>query len=260
MRSAGDRRSARRAARAVLAGAALALATGGCGVVDDPPEEQPRPPLPALVEPASGPGALAGGEVPTPAADSAERRARRLTVRVRNVGCEGLAVGSGWALTHNLLVTNRHVLAGADRLELNTWDGRDLRVATANVGRLGDLGIVRVAGRLPEVGALGAGVASGDRVTAVGYPLGGELRLTAGVVVDLVDGSRFAIPGRVIRLTAAVRPGSSGGPLLDRSGRIVGVVFAREIATSLALAIPVATLKALVRSGDLEPVPGCGLE
>ena len=251
-------RSSRGVAGVTLSAALLALGTG-CGVAEAPPEETPRPPLPALVEPVDGLEELAGVKLPTLARDSAERRARRLTVRVRNIGCEGLATGSGWALTRTLLVTNRHVLAGADRLELNTWDGRDLEVDTANVGRLGDLGIAHVAGRLPEVAKLGSAAAQGDRVTAVGYPLGGELRLAGGVVVDLVDGSRFDIPGRVIRLTAPVRPGSSGGPLLDSSGKIVGVIFAKEIATGLTLAIPIETLKALVRTRDLAPVPGCGL-
>ena len=119
---------------------------------------------------------------------------------------------------------------------------------------------MRVSGKLPQVGTLGGAVVSGERVTAVGYPLGGELRLTAGVVVDLVDGSQFEIPGRVIRLTAPAQPGNSGGPLLDRTGRIVGVVFAKEIATGLTLAIPIATLKTLVRTWNLEAVPGCGVE
>src|SRR5574338_21421 len=101
----------------------LAVLVTGCGVTDAPPKEQTRPPLPVLVEPARDLEALSGVKVPALARDSAERRARRLTVRVRNIGCEGLAIGSGWALTHSLLVTNRHVLAGADSLELNTWDG-----------------------------------------------------------------------------------------------------------------------------------------
>lgn len=243
-----------------MAALAFSVLVTGCGLTNGPPKKQARPPLPTLVEPDGDLDALSGVDVPPIARDSAERRARRLTVRVRNIGCEGLATGSGWALTRTLLVTNRHVLAGADRLELNTWDGRDLEVDTANVSRLGDLGIVHVAGRLPEAGALGKAVSSGDRVTAVGYPLGGELRLTAGVVVDLVDGSKFEIPARVIRLTAPVRPGNSGGPLLDSNGKIVGVIFAKEIATGLTLAIPIETLKQLVRTSDLEPVPACGLE
>jgi S1-C subfamily serine protease len=249
----------RRSSRALVGAVAFAALVTGCGVTDGPPKDQARPPLSSLVAPAGDLEALSGVKVPTLARDSAQRYARRLTVRVRNIGCEGLATGSGWALTRTLLVTNRHVLAGADSLELNTWDGHDLRVDAAEVSRLGDLGIVRVSGKLPEVGKLGGAVASGDRVTAVGYPLGGELRLTTGVVVDLVDGSRFGIPGRVIRLTAPVQPGNSGGPLLDRSGKIVGVIFAREIATGLSLAIPIRTLKSLVSSRDLGPVPGCGL-
>lgn len=97
-------------------------------------------------------------------------------------------------------------------------------------------------------------------MTAVGYPEGGELRLLPGVVVDHVEGSKFGVPGSVIRLNAKVRPGNSGGPLLDRDGTIVGVIFAREIATGLALAIPVATLKALIKSGDYSGVPPCGSE
>lgn len=243
-------------------GAALAFSAllTGCGITDAPPGQQARPPLPKLVEPDGDLEVLSGVKVPQLARDSAERRARRLTVRVRNIGCEGLAIGSGWALSRTLLVTNRHVLAGADSLELDTWDGHTLRVAAASVGRLGDLGIVRFAGRLPQVGTLGGAVGSGERVTAVGYPLGGELRLTAGAVVDLVDGTKFGIPDRVIRLTAPVQPGNSGGPLLDHSGKIVGVIFAKEIATGLTLAIPIATLEKLVRTEDLQAVPGCGLE
>ena len=203
---------------------------------------------------------LAGVKPPAIALESAERRARRLTLRVRNIGCEGIATASGWALSPHLLVTNRHVLAGADQLELNTWDGKDLQVDAARVGRLADLGIVHVSSRLPQVGRLGGKVVSGDHVTAVGYPEGGELRLLPGVVVDHVDGGKFGVPGSVIRLNAEVRPGNSGGALLAGDGKIVGVIFAREIATGLALAIPVATLKALIRSGDYSSVPPCGSE
>ena len=252
----------RRLLRRILIGMVALLLVGvsaGCAV-ESPPPEAKRPPLPTLVEPDPEIAILAGVKPPAIALESAERRARRLTLRVRNIGCEGIATGSGWALSPHLLVTNRHVLAGADQLELNTWNGRDLQIDAAKVGRLADLGIVHVSARLPQVGELGANVVSGDHVTAVGYPEGGELRLLPGVIVDHVDGSKFGVLGRVIRLNAKVRPGNSGGPLLDSRGKIVGVIFAREIATGLALAIPVATLKSLIRSEDYSPVPPCGSE
>jgi S1-C subfamily serine protease len=200
---------------------------------------------------------VASVRTPTLAQDSPERLAERLTVRVRNVTCEGLATGSGFAVDPHVLVTNRHVLAGATELEVDTWDGHTLDVPSAAVGALGDLGVVVVDGTLPQVGEFGPQAKQGDVVTAVGYPLGGPLTLSDGVVVDRVPGAGFGIDGAVLRLTAKVQPGNSGGPLLDTRGRIVGVVFALEVKTGFGLAIPVDTLIDLARSGGLRDVPGC---
>lgn len=231
----------------------------GCGArASEPPEEEPRLAVPKLV-PVSGdvPEAVRV-RIPRLAKDSAERRARRLTVRVRNVSCLGVGVGSGFAIAKDVLVTNRHVLAGAETIEVSTWDGRTLPATAAEVGVLGDLGVAYVEGALPQVGAYGASPVAGDEVTVVGYPAGGELTLAPGTVVDLRPGRRFGIPGRVMRLTSRVVPGNSGGPVLDRRGKIAGVVYAYELATGFGLAIPVDTLRRLTREGGYEPVPPCG--
>jgi S1-C subfamily serine protease len=245
----------------LLAGA---VALSGCGsgnpLSEPAPPEQPEITVPALtaVDPAAK--LLARKTLPTLARDSAERRARTLTVRVRNTNCLGVGTGSGFAIDKDTLITNRHVVAGAEKLDVSTWDGRTLPVSSAVVGVLGDIGIVDVSGALPQPGKYGPAAESGDLVTVVGYPLGGELTINRGTVVDRVDGSRFEIAGDVLRLTAQVRPGNSGGPVLDEKGKIFAVVFAIEISTGYALAIPIETMQSLIDSAGLEDVPACGYE
>jgi S1-C subfamily serine protease len=243
---------------AVAAVLAVSVATG-CGVrASEPPEEEPTFVVPELVEVSGDVPEAVRVEIPRLAKDSAERRARRLTVRVRNVSCLGVGVGSGFAIADDVLVTNRHVLAGAESVEVSTWDGRTLSARTAEVGVLGDLGVAYVRGALPQVGKYGTAPRAGDAVTVVGYPGGEELTLSPGTVIDLPAGRRYGIPGRIMRLTSRVVPGNSGGPVLDRSGKIAGVVYAYELATGFGLAIPVDTLRRLVRDGGYEPVPPCG--
>ena len=78
------------------------------------------------------------------------------------------------------------------------------------------------------------------------------------MVVDRVDGYGFGIQGPVLRITAEVRPGNSGGPMLDRRGRVAGIVFAIERVTGFGLAIPMGTVNALIDRGGFEPVRPCG--
>jgi S1-C subfamily serine protease len=244
-----------------LAVALLCLTTTACGgvVADAPPEEEPAVVIPQLDDVAADLPALLDTPVGTLARDSAERRARRLTVRIRSTTCFGVGTGSGFALDANTLITNRHVVVGSDRLEVSTWDGRTFTASSASVGTVGDIAIVKVHGRLPQPARLGPRAGRGDPVTVVGYPLGGRLTLRRGTVVDRDDGRRFEIPGEVLRMTTLVKPGNSGGPVLDEQGRVVGVVFAIELATDWALAIPVESVQRLIRSGRLERAPtSCG--
>jgi hypothetical protein len=73
----------------------------------------------------------------------------------------------------------------------------------------------------------------GDPVTAVGYPLGGPLTLSRGVALGTVLDRDLSID--VLRITARIEHGNSGGPLLDSHGRVVGVVYAIETRTGYGL-------------------------
>jgi S1-C subfamily serine protease len=253
------------AAAASVAGVAGSAVAFGVGVVPGPRDDAP---LDVTVLSASGRGALEGGAVAV-ARDSIRRHAKRMTVRVRNVSCFSLATGSGFALDRHTVVTNRHVIAGAEQLQLSTWDGRSLRadVGSARTARLVDIGIAKVGERLPAVAKLGPPAEAGDRVTAVGFPLGGSLTLSPGHVLSYRDGrdlpGELAFPGRVMEVTTKVKHGNSGGPLLDEQGRVVGIIYAGEPGISeddwanTAYAIPIEALDTLVPEGGERAVVPC---
>jgi S1-C subfamily serine protease len=230
------------------------LLSGCAGLADKPPDQRAAqvPPVHRIKTQVI---IAASRPLPSLISQSMRRKAERLVVRVRNVIC-GVGVGTGFALDEHTLLTNRHVLAGADRVEISTWDGHLLTASTEKVGALVDMGIASVAGRLPSSGTGYAEPRAGMRVTVVGFPLGGPLTFSTGRIVDFVEGWR--IPGKVMRLTAHVEPGSSGSPVLDQQGDVVGIVYALEVATGLGVAIPIDTLRHVVQHGGYEPLPSCG--
>jgi S1-C subfamily serine protease len=209
------------------------------------------------------------GQPITLAQDSLRRRAEKMTLRVRNISCAGVATGSAWAIDPHTLVTNRHVLAGAAILEMDAWDGTAFEgdVAQAEEGRLVDIGIASVPQRLPVVAQTGPRARPGDRVTAVGYPLGGELTLSPGRVVRYLDGRtlppEIAFAGPVMQLSTRIKHGNSGGPVLDAHGRVVGIIYAgqpgptEEDYMRVAYAIPLSSARTLLRAGGTQAVLPC---
>lgn len=236
------------------------LATACAAVVEEPPVESPAQMAPPLVREVAAARGIERVTLPPLSRDSFERRAERLTVRVRNLSCQGVGTGSGFAVDRSTLVTNRHVVAGADRLEVNTWDGRTLEVRAAEVGVLGDVAYVTVDGDLPVVADLSGIAPPGSDVRAVGYPLGGPFVIAEGTVIDRIRGDAFGVPGDILRISASLQPGNSGGPLLDGQGKVAGVVYAIELATGFGLAFPISTMDALVAAAGTTPVPPCGSE
>jgi S1-C subfamily serine protease len=159
----------------------------------------------------------------------ATREARAVTYRVRAWGCDALVTGSGFAVDERTVVTNRHVVEGAWRLALNSWDGRDVAVQSIAVSKDHDLAVLRTSETMPAWAKLGD-AESGDAVWVVGYPLGGKLTVTRGSIVTEVEGDELSAEGpvevgKVWQVSAKVRSGDSGGPLISRDGRVVGVVY-----------------------------------
>lgn len=255
-------RRTRRRVRSIgfgLGAVTIAAASSGCaGLASSPPSTAPRVTVPALhaVDPAVS--RIEAKPIPQLISSSLHRKAEEMVVRVRNINCQGLEIGSGFAIDAHTLLTNRHVLAGASELQVSTWDGHDYRVTAADVGRLVDLGVARVNGDLPYHHFVEAKPVAGESVQVVGFPLGGPETFSYGRIVGFVNGAGLGVPGKVMRLTANVQPGNSGGPVFDSKGRVVGIVYAIELATGYGLAIPLDTLRSLIDAGGFQAVPPCG--
>ncbi|MBO0607740.1 S1 family peptidase [Myceligenerans salitolerans] len=230
----------RRGGRLAALAALVALAGSGCGVLPALPEPVPNEIVPSRVsdlEPAEG------SETISPDGFDA---VQRMAVRVRNVGCDELSTGSGFAVDEYTLITNKHVVADSDNLQVSTYDGRDIDVGTAATAALADLAIVRTRDALPSYPVLAeTDPRQGDDVTIVGYPSGGELTISAGRVIGSTRDPLNANLGEVLVTDAKVEPGSSGSAALDDQGRVIGVVYAKT-ADDDSLLVPISTVRDLL--------------
>lgn len=188
---------------------------------------------------------------------------RLFTVRVRSSTCEGVGVGSGFLLDPTTIITNRHVVEGADRITVESWQGEELTVDVASRAGFADVAVVRLAAavtslRLPVATLAGRDPVPGTRVRAFGYADGGPLQVTSGEVEGYLADLRLESFGKVMRADVAIETGNSGGPVLDDDERVVGVVYAIELASDLALIVPVSTLHRLLADREgLTPVEAC---
>ena len=150
----------------------------------------------------------------------------------RNRGPFGNGEGSGFVWDGSgHLVTNHHVVAGADRVTIKFFDGTELKAEVIGMDPDSDLAVLKVDPALVDLVPVTVGdsasVRVGQTAIAIGSPFSQDFTMTVGVVsaVGRIRPSgltAFSIP-LVIQHDASINPGSSGGPLFDRRGALIGV-------------------------------------
>ena len=145
------------------------------------------------------------------------------------------SVGSGVVIVdEGLILTNLHVVFGAERVSVTFHDGTESEAGIVSIHPENDLAVIK-AQKIPDdlqAATLGSAdlLKPGDEVVAVGFPMGIGPSVSAGVVSGLnrefrsPEGDRELT--RLIQFDAAVNPGSSGGPLVTMQGDVVGIVTA----------------------------------
>lgn len=177
--------------------------------------------------------------------------------------------GTGFVIdTAGHIVTNDHVVQGAERIEVNFFDGRIARAEIVGNDPDSDLAVIQVSdvpveALIPVTLGNSDNAFVGQEVIAIGSPFGQAWTMTSGIISALgrtIDGLGDFSIGAVIQTDAAINPGNSGGPLLNLQGEVIGVnaqiISRTESSAGIGFAIPVNLVKrvsqSLIDFGDVD--------
>ena len=202
----------------------------------------PRPPLflarvEGILSGVSFPSVFAGldpalpSALPIPASVNTPevRRAAQSVVKVTGLGCGGLVTGSGFPIGRGYIVTSAHVVSGTTSNRIIAPGGE----MTASVVYFDPERDVALLYAPDYTASLSLGPAArGTAAAVIGYPGGGPETVEPAVIDGVIQAQGYDIysANRVTReiyvIQGTVRPGNSGGPLVDLQGRVLGIVFA----------------------------------
>ena len=188
---------------------------------------------------------------PTPAGVARDASPGVVLVRVFDANRTPVGLGSGFFVDDSEIITNLHVVEGASHAVARTSSGAELDVTGVVAEPRDGADAIRL-----SVAERGAGrtmlplrtdlPAVGEPVVVIGAPRGLEQTVTSGIVSAIRPS--HDVWGEVFQMDAAISPGSSGGPVLDADGEVVGItVGTRTDAQGVNYAIPSRRLERMVR-------------
>lgn len=166
-----------------------------------------------------------------------------------------LCIGSGFFVSDDVVATNAHVIqgAGSGSAKLVGQSQTFQILGALAVDAHADLALLKVSGKAPSLG-LNGGPAPvvGDHIYVIGNPLGLEGTFSEGIV----SGVRATGADSLIQMTAPISPGSSGGPVMDVAGEVIGISVATfKEGQNLNLAVPVAYLERMLETHPAVSIP-----
>lgn len=208
---------------------------------------------------------------PKPSADLSDtiERCEQSVVRIEVETKNGGGQGSGFLINSRILATNVHVLAGAETATVKFPDGLELTIeGTLYVDPERDIAIAQLSEStgqpIPVLPLSTAMPRKGQRVTALGSPLGLSFTATSGVVSAIRPADEIArelnregLSGTWVQIDAALSPGNSGGPIINDAGEVVAMsTLASQAAQNLNFGISSNDIReALEASHGKQPVP-----
>ena len=183
------------------------------------------------------------------------RRIKPSAVAIETFDAKGatLSRGSGFFVSSDKIITNRHVIEKSSRVEVHLIDGKKFTArGVLAIDGEGDLALLQV--DVPAASAVPLPLVStapqeGESIVVVGNPFGLEGSVSNGIVSAVRE-----IPGygKIIQITAPISPGSSGSPVVNMRGQVIGVATLQAAeGQSLNFAVPAARIAGL-KIGELQ--------
>ncbi len=199
---------------------------------------------------------LSFGQGPEKPEESAPSLIQRImpsiaTIRVKDRDGRQLSIGTGFVVDPSgLIATNYHVLTEGREFTVELWPRKPMKVLSVEAFDIpGDFALIRVDNQSEPLPALTMGEADsakqGISVFAFGHPLGLQHSVVRGIIsaVREVDGKSM------IQLALPVEPGNSGGPLVDESGKVLGIVNIKDLrADNVGFAVPISGIQSLIKN------------
>lgn len=189
-------------------------------------------------------------------------------------GRSGYSWGTGIILSADgLIVTNTHIIDGCSSAKVELYDGTEYEAALVGADTISDIAVLKIEAEGLSAASFGdsGDIAVGDRVAAIGNPLGQNFRLTLtdGIISGLGRGVNYK--GRsmtLLQTNAALNEGNSGGALFNMYGQVVGVTNMKMTSVynsieGIGFAIPTDTMRYIVNSilenGEVRGRPSIGI-